>query len=160
MSLGPLQSSAKVCVAFRPKSAGESASARRRKAATRLSFATRRRPMIYELRIYRTLPGRLPNLLARFQNHTLRIWERHGIRQAGFWTTLAGESNYDLTYLLAWESLAEREVKWPAIRRRSGMARSARRIGEGRPDRRQHQQPVVDPDGFLLGQIAAPRCTK
>ena len=71
--------------------------------------------MIYELRIYRTLPGRLPNLLARFQNHTLRIWERHGIRQAGFWTTLAGESNYDLTYLLAWESLAEREVKWPAF---------------------------------------------
>ena len=71
--------------------------------------------MIYELRIYRTLPGRLPNLLARFQNHTLRIWERHGIRQAGFWTTLAGESNYDLTYLLAWDSLAEREVKWPAF---------------------------------------------
>ena len=71
--------------------------------------------MIYELRIYRTLPGRLPNLLARFQNHTLRIWEKHGIRQAGFWTTLVGESNFDLTYLLAWESLAEREVKWPAF---------------------------------------------
>jgi hypothetical protein len=68
--------------------------------------------MIYELRVYRTLPGRLPNLLARFQNHTLRIWERHGIRQAGFWTTLVGESNNDLTYLLAWESLAEREEKW------------------------------------------------
>ena len=29
--------------------------------------------MIYEIRIYRTLPGRMPNLLARFQNHTLRI---------------------------------------------------------------------------------------
>ena len=29
--------------------------------------------MIYELRIYRTLPGRLPNLLKRFQDHTLRI---------------------------------------------------------------------------------------
>jgi hypothetical protein len=68
--------------------------------------------MIYELRVYRTLPGRLPNLLARFQNHTLRIWEKHGIRQAGFWTTLVGESAGDLTYLLAWESLAEREAKW------------------------------------------------
>jgi hypothetical protein len=68
--------------------------------------------MIHELRIYRTIPGRLPALLARFQNHTLRIWERHGIRQAGFWTTLVGESNNDLTYLLAWESLAEREEKW------------------------------------------------
>ena len=71
--------------------------------------------MIYELRVYRTLPGRLPNLLARFQNHTLRIWEKHGIRQAGFWTTLVGESNNELTYLLAWESLAEREAKWPAF---------------------------------------------
>jgi hypothetical protein len=71
--------------------------------------------MIYELRIYRTLPGRMPNMLARFQNHTLRIWERHGIRQAGFWTTLVGESNCDLTYLLAWESLAEREAKWSAF---------------------------------------------
>ena len=71
--------------------------------------------MIYELRIYRTLPGRMPNLLARFRDHTLRIWERHGIRQAGFWTTLVGESSYDLTYLLAWESLAEREKKWNAF---------------------------------------------
>lgn len=71
--------------------------------------------MIHELRVYRTLPGRLPALLARFQNHTLRIWERHGIRQAGFWTTLVGESSSDLTYLLAWESLAEREQKWAAF---------------------------------------------
>ena len=71
--------------------------------------------MIYELRIYRTMPGRLPALLARFQNHTLRIWERHGIRQAGFWTTLVGESSSDLTYLLAWESMAEREQKWTAF---------------------------------------------
>ena len=69
--------------------------------------------MIYELRVYRTLPGRLPNLLARFQNHTLRLWEKHGIRQAGFWTTLVGESANDLTYLLVWDSLAEREEKWP-----------------------------------------------
>ena len=68
--------------------------------------------MIYEMRVYRCCPGRLPALLARFQNHTLRLWEKHGIRQAGFWTTLVGENNQDLTYLLAWESMAERETKW------------------------------------------------
>ncbi len=68
--------------------------------------------MIYEMRVYRCVSGRLPALLARFENHTLRIWERHGIRQAGFWTTLVGESNQELTYLLAWESMAERETKW------------------------------------------------
>jgi hypothetical protein len=68
--------------------------------------------VIYEMRVYRCLPNRLPNLLRRFNDHTLKIWERHGIRQAGFWTTLVGESNNELTYLLAWESLAEREEKW------------------------------------------------
>ena len=71
--------------------------------------------MIYELRIYRCPPGRLPALLARFQNATLRIWEKHGIRQVGFWTTVIGESNNDLFYMLAWESLAEREAKWNAF---------------------------------------------
>jgi NIPSNAP len=71
--------------------------------------------MIHELRVYRCCPGRLPALLARFQNHTLPIWAKHGIRQAGFWTTLIGESNQELTYLLAWDSLAEREAKWPAF---------------------------------------------
>lgn len=71
--------------------------------------------MIYELRIYRCLPGRLPALLKRFETVTLGLWERHGIRQAGFWTTLIGPSNQELTYLLAWESLAERERKWNAF---------------------------------------------
>jgi hypothetical protein len=71
--------------------------------------------MIHELRVYRCLPGRLPALLKRFNDHTLGLWERHGIRQAGFWTTLIGESNHELIYLIAWESLAEREAKWTAF---------------------------------------------
>jgi hypothetical protein len=71
--------------------------------------------MIYELRIYRVLPNRMPALLKRFESATMRLWEKHGIRQAGFWTTVIGESNNDLTYLLAWESLAEREKKWTAF---------------------------------------------
>jgi hypothetical protein len=71
--------------------------------------------MVYELRIYHCVPGRLPALLSRFENHTLKIWEKHGIRQAGFWTVAVGESNQVLYYLLAWESLAERETKWGAF---------------------------------------------
>ena len=35
--------------------------------------------MLYELRVYDCCPGRLPALLNRFQNTTLKIWERHGI---------------------------------------------------------------------------------
>ena len=71
--------------------------------------------MIYELRVYRCVPGRLPALLKRFDTVTLKLWEKHGIRQAGFFTTLIGESNQELTYILAWESLAEREKKWTAF---------------------------------------------
>src|SRR5215217_8155046 len=73
------------------------------------------RSMIYETRVYRCLPGRLPALLKRFETITLKLWEKHGIKQAGFFTTLVGESNQELTYLLAWESLAEREKKWAAF---------------------------------------------
>ena len=71
--------------------------------------------MIYEMRVYRCLPGRLPALLKRFDTMTLKIWEKHGIKPAGFFTTLIGESNQELTYFLAWESLADREKKWTAF---------------------------------------------
>ena len=71
--------------------------------------------MIYELRAYRVMPGKMPGLLKRFENTTLEIWKRHGICPVGFWTTMIGESNHVLTYMLAWESLAEREKKWTAF---------------------------------------------
>ena len=71
--------------------------------------------MIYEMRIYRCLPGRLPALLKRFETTTTKLWDKHGIKQAGFFTTVIGESNQDLTYFLAWESLADREKKWAAF---------------------------------------------
>jgi hypothetical protein len=71
--------------------------------------------MIYELRVYHCVPGRLPDLLKRFDTITLKLWDKHGIKQAGFWTVLVGESNQDLYYLLKWESLAERQQKFGAF---------------------------------------------
>lgn len=71
--------------------------------------------MIHELRIYHCMPGRLPDLNKRFDTITLKLWDKHGIRQAGFWTVLVGDSHMDLYYLLEWESLAEREQKWNAF---------------------------------------------
>ncbi|MBA7714166.1 hypothetical protein ES703_123183 [subsurface metagenome] len=67
--------------------------------------------MILEMRVYRCIPGRLPALLKRFDTLTLK----HGIKQAGFYTTLIGTSNQELTYFLAWDSLADREKKWAAF---------------------------------------------
>ena len=71
--------------------------------------------MIHELRIYHAVPGRMPDLNNRFSNITLKMWEKFGIRQVGFWTTLVGPSNNALYYLLEWQSLAEREQKWNAF---------------------------------------------
>lgn len=39
----------------------------------------------YELRVYTAVPGKMPALLSRFENETLKIWEGLGIRQLGFW---------------------------------------------------------------------------
>ena len=49
--------------------------------------------MIYETRVYRCLPGRLPALLKRFETTTLKtLGQAHGIKQAGFFTH-AGRRN-------------------------------------------------------------------
>ncbi len=71
--------------------------------------------MIHELRIYHCVPGKLPDLIKRFDTITLPLWEKHRIRQAGFWTVAIGPSNQDLYYMLQWESLEERTQKFAAF---------------------------------------------
>jgi hypothetical protein len=68
--------------------------------------------MIYELRIYHCMPGKLSELTRRLEKETLPLWKKHGIEQAGFWTVAVGGSNQDLYYMLKWKSLADRETKW------------------------------------------------
>jgi hypothetical protein len=70
--------------------------------------------MIYELRIYETIPGRLGALNNRFRNVTLKIFERYGIKSVGYWEDVIGISNR-LTYILAWEDMAHRERSWNAF---------------------------------------------
>ena len=70
--------------------------------------------MIYELRIYEVAPGRMPALNERFANHTLKFFEKHGIKVVGFWTEEVGTSN-QLIYMTAFDSLAEREKRWGAF---------------------------------------------
>jgi len=42
-------------------------------------------PRLYELRTYTTEPGRLPALNARFKNHTMRLFEKHGMQNVMYW---------------------------------------------------------------------------
>jgi hypothetical protein len=71
--------------------------------------------MIYELRVYHCMPGRLPALVRRFETVTVGLFEKHGIRQVGFWTVAIGESNQDFVYILQWESLADRDKRFAAF---------------------------------------------
>ncbi|MBI5084852.1 MAG: NIPSNAP family protein [Acidobacteria bacterium] len=57
---------------------------------------------IYEMRTYTCEPGRLPNLLARFRNHTTKLFEKHGITNVGYWVPAEGPTHENtLVYILA-----------------------------------------------------------
>ena len=104
--------------------------------------------MIHELRIYDCVPGRLPDLVKRFDTITLKIWDKHGIHQAGFWTTLIGESNQRLYYLLAWDSLADRERKWNAFQADPDTAAARAQTEANGPIVVQITNEILIPTGF------------
>jgi len=70
--------------------------------------------MLYELRVYRTVPGKLPAINDRFAKHTIGLFKKHGMGIVGFWNDEIGRSN-QLTYILAFDSLADREAKFAAF---------------------------------------------
>ena len=70
--------------------------------------------MLYESRIYYAVPGKLPALNDRFANHTMGFFKKYEIGMTGFWTDEIGASN-QLTYILNFDSMADREKKWGAF---------------------------------------------
>lgn len=73
--------------------------------------------MLYELRTYAAMPGRMADLHRRFTDLSLDAMARHGFTVVGLWTNELGGPSDELIYLLAWDSLAEREQKWAALGR-------------------------------------------
>ncbi len=72
--------------------------------------------MIYEYRVYEAAPGKLEALHARFRNHTLGIFERHGIKNVGYWTSAVGDYSDRLIYIVAFEDEGQRERSWASFR--------------------------------------------
>ena len=54
--------------------------------------------MTFELRVYHANPGKMPQLLNRFRNHTIKIFPKHGIENVGYWIDDANPE--DLIYVL------------------------------------------------------------
>ena len=71
--------------------------------------------MIYEYRVYEATQGKLPELNARFRNHTLKLFERHGIKNIGYWTAAVGDYSNRLIYIVAFEDAAQRDSAWASF---------------------------------------------
>jgi hypothetical protein len=72
--------------------------------------------MIYELRIYTAAPGKMAALQARFRDHTLALFEKHGIQNVGYWTNAIGGRSDELWYILGYEDMAQRDRAWAGFR--------------------------------------------
>ena len=72
---------------------------------------------VFELRTYTTLEGRLPNLHARFKDHTLKLFEKHGMKNVMYWTpTDEKTANNTLIYVI-WHASPEAAKKsWDGFR--------------------------------------------
>ncbi len=69
----------------------------------------------FELRIYHAAPGKLDDLHERFRNHTIRLFERHGIQSVGYWVPVQNQENPRLFFILSYPDRAAREASWKAF---------------------------------------------
>ena len=71
---------------------------------------------VYELRVYHALEGKLDDLLSRFREHTVKLFEKHGIKSVAYWTPtdepLKGKT---LFYILAHPSREAATANWKAF---------------------------------------------
>ena len=67
----------------------------------------------FEQRTYHAAPGKLEALHARFRDHTLQLFEKHGIESVAYWTPADGDAAKNtLVFLLAYPDKAARETSW------------------------------------------------
>src|SRR5512147_1657440 len=73
---------------------------------------------VFELRTYTASAGKLDALNARFRDHTLALFKKHGMEVVGFWMPLDKEAGAGekLVYILAHPSRAAAEASWKAFR--------------------------------------------
>ena len=75
-------------------------------------------PRLFELRTYHASPGKLDDLLARFRNHTVELFKKHGMENFGYWvpTDAKNGAGETLIYILAHKDKAAAEESWKEFR--------------------------------------------
>lgn len=73
---------------------------------------------VYELRTYTSPAGKRDALLARFREHTVKLFDKHGMKNVGYWVPLESKDGGDdkLIYLLEHKSRAAADASWKAFR--------------------------------------------
>lgn len=72
---------------------------------------------VYEMRTYYAAPGKMTALLARFRDHTVKLFEKHGMTVVGFWVpTDPKEADHKLVYILSYPSKEAADKSWQAFR--------------------------------------------
>ena len=86
-------------------------------ATTLMMTALNAEDRVFEMRTYYTLEGKLPDLLARFKNHTVKLFEKHGMTNIGYWVPQdEPKSKNTLVYILAYPSRDAAKKAWDAFR--------------------------------------------
>jgi len=71
---------------------------------------------VFEIRTYYTLPGRLDALNKRFREHTMRIFEKHGMTNIGYWTPQDSPAKENtLIYVISHASREQAKANWAAF---------------------------------------------
>ena len=71
---------------------------------------------VFELRVYHAAPGKLSDLLSRFREHTIKIFDRHGIKSVAYWTPLdEPEKSNTLIYILQHPSREAAAANWKSF---------------------------------------------
>lgn len=75
---------------------------------------------VFEMRTYYAAPGKLEDLQARFRDHTVKLFEKHGMTNIGYWVPVdekTGQpSGNTLVYILAFPSFEARTKSWDGFR--------------------------------------------
>jgi len=73
---------------------------------------------VFEMRTYYAAPGKMKALHARFRDHTLGLFEKHGIANVGYFSPIdPKEADKKMVYLLAYPSKAAADKSWDAFRK-------------------------------------------
>lgn len=75
---------------------------------------------VFEMRTYYAAPGKLEDLQARFRDHTVKLFEKHGMTNIGYWVPVDEKTGQPtgntLVYILAYPSLEARTKSWDGFR--------------------------------------------